>query len=276
VAGKSASPHLSFDEEIMSELSRQNPTGRFTGLADLYARCRPSYPTAAVNHIMERCGLQAGDLLVDVGCGTGISSRLFAQRGLRVIGIEPNADMRARAEREPGSATGSQPEYRDGRAEATGLPDGCAAAVVAAQAFHWFDAETALQEFHRILRPAGWAILMWNERDETDPCTAAYGAIVGGTPEAAAFERPRLRAGETLLRCPLFADARRDTFQVEQLLDEQGLVDRALSASYAPREPAQRVAQFAASLRDVFARFQKQGQVILRYQTSVFTASARI
>jgi SAM-dependent methyltransferase len=240
-----------------------DPTRRFTGLADTYARNRPDYPAAAVEHIIQHCGLGGDALLVDVGCGTGISTRLFAARGVQVIGIEPNDDMLARAEAAPGV------RYRKGTAEATGLDDGCAAAVLAAQAFHWFDAPAALREFHRVLRPGGWAALVWNERDERDPFTAAYGAVVRTGPDAAAVEGPRLRAGSVLLNTPLFVEAHKVTFGHEQPVDEGGLLGRAFSASYAPREPAA-VEVFAARLRDVFARFQRDGRAVLRYETSVY------
>jgi hypothetical protein len=183
--------------------------------------------------------------------------------------------MRRRAQMEEWSGPGPQPEYVAGHAEATGLPEGIAAAVLAAQAFHWFEPEAALREFQRILRPRGWTALMWNERDETDPCTAAFGAVVGGTPEAIACEAPRRRAGEVLLTCSLFEDGRRDVFSVEQTLSEEGLVDRALSASYAPRKPLERVARFRGDLRAVFRRFQQHGYVFLRYETSVYTARRR-
>src|SRR5712691_10919508 len=104
--------------EGMAFADGRDPTARFTGLAELYARSRPGYPAQAVDFVLATCNLRSGSALVDVGCGTGISSRLFAARGLHVIGIEPNADMRARAAAEPGPVV----EYRDGRAESTGLP----------------------------------------------------------------------------------------------------------------------------------------------------------
>ncbi len=254
----------------MPDLSHFDPTGRFTGLADLYAKHRPTYPAAAVSLIIDHCGLRPGSLLVDVGCGTGISSRLFAARGLRVIGIEPNDEMRTRAAAEAIPA-GISPEYRAGRAEETGLPAGCADGVLAAQAFHWFDAAKALGEFHRILRPDGWAALMWNERDEADPATAAYGKVVRNGPDAAAVEGPRAGAGQVLLRSRLFVQAQRVVLSHEQELDEEGLLGRAFSASYAPREPAA-VADFTEALRAVFAAHQKSGKFVLRYQTSVYLA----
>jgi SAM-dependent methyltransferase len=245
-----------------------DPTGRFKGLADTYARHRPTYPQAAVDLVMRECGLGPGSVLVDVGCGTGISSRLFAARGLRVIGIEPNEEMQARAAAEP-QPGGNAPEYRSGSAEETGLPDGGAECVLAAQAFHWFDAARALAEFHRILRSGGWVTLLWNERDESDPATAAYGAVVRTGPGAAAVEGPRGQAGEALLRSPLFTQARRVVVSHEQVVDEEGLLGRAFSASYAPREPAA-VAVFSEALRAVFAAHQREGRFVLRYQTSVY------
>jgi SAM-dependent methyltransferase len=258
----------------MSDLSRQNPTGRFTGLANLYARCRPSYPAAAVDHIVSRCGLGPGSLLVDVGCGTGISSRLFAARGVPVLGLEPNADMRAQAAAEPPAPGCPPPGYADGRAEATGLEGGVADVVLAAQAFHWFDAEAALREFHRVLKPEGWVALLWNERDESDGFTAAFGAVIRSGSGAAALEASRGRAGEPLLVSPLFREGTRVVFANSQELDEDGVLGRAFSASYAPREPA-RAEAFAAALREVFGRFQQGGRVVVRYEASLYLARRR-
>ena len=183
----------------------------------------------------------SGSLVVDLGSGTGISPRLLPQRWV--------AGPRHRAQRgnaSPGrnynpSRRGclSRSTVAAGQAEATGLADTRADAVLSAQAFHWFDAELALQETHRLLKPGGWVALMWNERDTTDPGTAAYGAaVLRSTPEAAVIEGQRARAGEVLLTHPLFEDAERRVFASLQTLDEDGLLGRAFSASYAPKETA--------------------------------------
>jgi SAM-dependent methyltransferase len=258
----------------MRDVSRYNPTGRFSGLADLYARHRPGYPDEAIDLVVSYCRLGSDTLLVDVGCGTGIASRTFAARGVPVLGIEPNDEMRARAEAEPAPAGGPPPRFLAGRAEATGLPDGCAAAVLAAQAFHWFDALAALREFHRILRPGGGVALMSNERDESDPATAAYGRVLLTGPDAAVVEAPRSRSGEPLLASPLFTEGQRVVLRHRQEMDEEGLLGRAFSVSYAPREPAA-AAAFADALRAVFAAHQRQGRFVLHYETTVYLARRR-
>jgi SAM-dependent methyltransferase len=256
----------------MSDLPRRNPTGRFTGLADKYAKYRPSYPAQAIEYVRTRCGLEPDSLLVDVGCGTGISARLFSTLGVNVIGIEPNAEMRAAA-----AATSPGPAerpviYQEGKAESTGLPPGVADLVLAAQAFHWFEPDAALREFHRILKPDGWAALMWNERDEQDPFTTAYGVVIRSGRDTAAIENPRQgQAGKVLLTSQLFRQAERVTFPNNQVLDEEGLLGRSFSASYAPREPAE-VAAWTDQLRALFSQNQRGGTVVLQYQTSIFLA----
>src|SRR5262249_10578314 len=148
-------------------------------------------------------------------------------------GVEPNAEMRVRAESEPPPPNSALLSFHDGRAEQTGLPDSIADVVLAAQAFHWFEAGQALKEFHRLLLPLGWVVLMWNERDENDTFPAAYGTVIRSAPEAAKVEGPRGRAGEVLFSSPLFDHVERVAFGNAQEVDEEGLLGRAFSASYA-------------------------------------------
>ena len=223
------------------------------------------------------CGLDGTTTLVDVGCGTGISSRLFAARGVPVIGVDPNDEMRAGPKRPPPAIRTAGPPRRStapAGPRRQGCPTATAAAVLCAQAFHWFDVEPTLREFRRILRPGGHAALMWNERDDSDPATAAYTAVVRTAPENAALEGSRGRAGEPLLTSPLFEDGSRTVFRNHQELDEEGVLGRTFSASWAPREPAAAEA-FAGALRRYFADWQKEGRVVLRYETTVYLARRR-
>jgi len=253
-----------------------NPTGRFSGLAETYARCRPSYPSDAIDFIVALSGIDKNSTVVDVGCGTGISSRLFAERGYKVIGIEPNDDMRLKAEAEDNPDTLS---YQKGTAEDTTLGAACCDLIVCAQAFHWFDADKSLSEFQRILKPGGLVALMWNERDENDEFTAMYGDLFRTIPETEQVEMPRGQAGNALLESSLFVERQRDLFVFSQVLDEEGLVGRAFSASYAPKENPRR-ARFEASLRTLFHAYAEKADsaistVTLHYATSIYTARRR-
>jgi ubiquinone/menaquinone biosynthesis C-methylase UbiE len=145
----------------------------FSAAADAYERSRPDYPAAAVAELIDRLELRPGRTLLDVGAGTGKLTRLLTPAGARVIALEPLAAMRARL-----AATTPDAEPLDGTAEAIPLPDASVDAAVCAQAFHWFDQERALADIHRVLRPGGWLVLIWNVRDETVPWVAAMGELV--------------------------------------------------------------------------------------------------
>ncbi|WP_405579278.1 class I SAM-dependent methyltransferase [Streptomyces sp. NBC_01190] len=128
--------------------------------AGVYERSRPSYPMAALAALADALPLESGRTVVDLGAGTGKFTRLLALTGAEVLAVEPVREMREQiAELLPGVAVTS------GTAEATGLPAGCADAVVAAQSWHWFRAGEALTEVERLLRPGGALALVWNTYD---------------------------------------------------------------------------------------------------------------
>src|SRR5262249_33998065 len=155
--------------------------------------------------------------------------------GLHVIGIEPNADMRRTAESARTAQNAGPAEYRDGRAESTGLPDRSADAVLSAQAFHWFATDAALHALYRIVKPSGWLALMWNEQDRTDQLTADYmRSLIRNSPAPGIAADVHFRHGEILFSSPLFREAQRTEFPHVQDLSCDELLGRAFSASYAP------------------------------------------
>ncbi|WP_277031965.1 class I SAM-dependent methyltransferase [Actinacidiphila oryziradicis] len=141
--------------------------------AGVYERSRPSYPMAALAELADALPLQAGRTVVDLGAGTGKFTRLLALTGAEVTAVEPVVEMRERlAELLPAISVTA------GTAEATGLPDGCADAVVAAQSWHWFQEAEALAEVERLLRPGGALALVWNTYDTSVPWVRDYQDIV--------------------------------------------------------------------------------------------------
>jgi len=126
---------------------------RFAGFADIYDQYRPAVPVVLIDLLTQLIHVPRPALVVDLGSGTGLSTRVWADRADRVIGIEPGDDMRHQAELR--SAQLGNVEYQSGLSTATGLPDACADIVTVSQALHWMEPIGTFNEVARILRPGG-------------------------------------------------------------------------------------------------------------------------
>ena len=121
------------------------------GFADRYDAFRPAPPPVLLDALTRYAGGPPLAMVVDLGSGTGLSTRAWAERAAQVVGIEPNPEMRAAAERR----TAPNVRYVDGFASDTGLDAGSADLVTASQSFHWMERELVLAEAARILRTGG-------------------------------------------------------------------------------------------------------------------------
>jgi SAM-dependent methyltransferase len=122
------------------------------GFADVYDRYRPSPPREVLDVLTTVAGVQRPSLVVDLGCGTGLATRAWAERANEVVGVEPNPRMIERAR----TAT-EQPgvRYVEAYGAETGMPDGGADLVTSFQSFHWMEPQPVLAEAARILRAGG-------------------------------------------------------------------------------------------------------------------------
>ncbi|MBX9254382.1 class I SAM-dependent methyltransferase [Desmonostoc muscorum CCALA 125] len=244
-----------------------NPLNRFSDRAEDYVKYRPSYPAAAIDIILEELDKNSQIVAADIGAGTGISSRLLAECGVNVIAIEPNVAMRQAAEPHP------LVEFRDGTAEFTNIADKSVDLVTCFQAFHWFNPEPALSEFHRILKASGRLAVVWNNRDKEDPFTAEYSRIVREASNNHPAES-RMQSVEPLLATPHFINIREYTFTYRQKLDLNGLIGRAKSVSYLPSEGLADN-KFIESFEEIYRYFRDEnGFVYLVYSTSVHLGEA--
>src|ERR1041385_4567934 len=210
----------------------QAPTTRFSNRAEDYAKYRPGYPPELFELLKRECGLFRHTYIADVGRGTGILARYFLEEGNIVLGIEPNAEMRAIAERD--LAHFKKFTSVDATAEDTKLPKTCVDMVTAAQAAHWFDFAKARAEFVRILKPGGWVVLVWNEREvDSTPFLRDYEKLLlnFGTD----YEKVRHeRTTENIEQFFAPSKFRWAVMPNHQLFDFAGLKGRLMSSSYTP------------------------------------------
>jgi SAM-dependent methyltransferase len=125
----------------------------FGQVADEYDRWRPSYPAAAVDWIAPSPPAH----VADVGAGTGKLTGLLVARGLEVDVVEPDQRMLKVLGRD-------NPTARLHHSDSSHIPveDGSLDAVLAADAWHWFDPDLTIKELRRVLKPTGWLGLVWN------------------------------------------------------------------------------------------------------------------
>lgn len=239
-------------------------TERFADRAAAYVVGRPSYPPAVLDTLFDGLGDAADVVAADLGAGTGISARLLAQRAALVFAVEPNQAMRDAAEPQP------RITWIPGSAESTGLDEASIDLVTAFQAFHWFDHAKALREMVRILRPGGRAAVIYNERDELDAFTAAYGDLVRQY-QTDQTERRRVEAVAAFSAFEGWHGSRGVDVRNEQRLDVDGVLARAKSTSYLPQDGPD-ADELHAAIRKLVAKHARDGRVVMALRTTVVAA----
>jgi ubiquinone/menaquinone biosynthesis C-methylase UbiE len=246
----------------------RDATQRFSSRVDHYVRYRPGYPPEVLELLKRECGLTPESVIADIAYGTGIFTRMLVENGNRVFGVEPNDEMRRAGEQ----FLRNYPRFTSvaGTAEATTLSDHSVDVVTAAQAAHWFDRAKTHREFVRVLKPGGWAVLLWNERR------------TGTTAFLRDFEELLLEYGTdyqevrhentTAEIADFFTPSwfRSCVFETHREMDYAALEGRLLSSSYAPMPDQATYEPMLRELRRIFEAHQLNDRVLLEYNTLVY------
>ncbi len=245
-----------------------NATVRFSNRVENYVRYRPGYPPEVLRTLKTECGMSARHAIADIASGTGIWTRMLLENGNPVHGVEPNAEMRVAGERL--LAGFSNFSSVAGTAEATTLPDHSVDFVTAAQAAHWFDRTRARQEFVRILKPAGWLVLMWNERvTDSTAFLRDYEQLLlkyGTDYQEIRHERTTDEINQFFDPAPF----EERIYDMRQEFDYAGIEGRLLSSSYAPGPNDPQHVPMLRELRRIFDAHALDGRATFEYKTRVF------
>lgn len=240
---------------------------RFSDRVSNYVKYRPGYPGEVLEYLETR-GINGKSVVADMGAGTGIFSSLLVERVGRLYGVEPNGEMRARAE----SVLSRFPVYRSvaAPAEATGLPGSTLDAIVAAQAFHWFDRDACAREFRRILKPGGIVLLLWNNRLADTPFLAEYDGLLHRLgSDYSSVNHQNLT--DEILADFLGKDYEKRSFANSQNFDLDGFLGRVFSSSYTPSENSPGYEPFKRDLEELFRKHCRDGKVRFDYRTEVYS-----
>jgi ubiquinone/menaquinone biosynthesis C-methylase UbiE len=242
----------------MSEDPTPDWAHSFGGVVDAYDRARPTYPRAAAQWIV---GQEAATVL-ELGAGTGKLTQQLVDLGHGVLATDPDQAMLDRLKR-------NLPEVSTLPASAEELPVGDHGfdAVVAAQAFHWFDLDRALPEVARALKRGGRLGLIWNYRDESIPWVRRLGKVIG-------TQEQLVDPTQAIKDSSLFGEVEEQRFTHWQQVDRKSIQDLVLSRSNVAvlDEDAR-----AAKLAEVVALYDEYGRGMdgmqLPYVTRCFRAT---
>lgn len=238
---------------------------------DDYERARPAYPGEALDAMVSGLGLGPSSVVVELGAGTGKFSRLMAPRVGLLVATEPVAEMRAHL-----VAAVTNPVVA-ATAEAVPVAAGRADAVVAATAFHWFQADVALAEAERVLRPGGGIGLTWNNPDRRVDWVARVWGVVDQARGSVPGNRD-MRWQEAFVAAPAFSPLASASFSHEVVLTSDQLEDRVTSISFVAALPDAEREALLTRVRAIIATdadLSAGATVRLPYRTDVYWSTRR-
>ena len=238
----------------------------FGAHADAYERARPAWPEEAARWLLP----DGGELVAELGAGTGKLTRAVAALGVRVVAVEPDPRMLA-VLREAGL------DGVEGSAEEIPLENGEADGVVAGSSLHWFELEPALREMHRVLKQGGRLGFGWNHRDARHPAIGAMSdTIYASAPSQKTMGWRRKDWSTAITEDGLFRDVEHALFEHVHELPREALDDHLLSYSglaVLPEDERRRVFAEVTEILDADPSLHEGDRLRLPFVVEAFRAT---
>lgn len=242
------------------------PANRFIGKAAAYSNSRPTYPQECLDQIIDKTGLGPAATVYDIGAGTGLFTQLLLNHFEHIHMVEPNREMGEAAlvrlpiwqitlNIAPAESFPAKPDSID--------------LITAAQAFHWFEQEAAKLHWQSLLRETGYVALVWNDRVTPTPFAKEFSEFLHQLANRDPNNQPPQEGSEEEV-LTFFRDGEMLVSHHSTVLNEQELIDLAVSRSYFPRPGHQDFEPLKARVAELFARHQTNQTVEIPYQCKLF------
>ena len=235
--------------------------------ADHYHRARPGYAPDAINFIFEHI-LPPSAIVADIGSGTGIFSQQLLNRKIVTYCVEPNPQMRAKAELR--FANNTLFHSVPASAEHTGLKSHMFTTITVASAFHWFNANLFRQECQRLLKKEGIVCILLNARDPEDPLTRAQHLLCQEFCPGFSSLRHGLEKTEREMPAFFGQELHRESFLFPLHYHKEKFIERSLSSSYAPDPNDPRYAAYTKALWKLIDNWTDQDSLTVKNETVIF------
>jgi ubiquinone/menaquinone biosynthesis C-methylase UbiE len=245
---------------------KNNGIQRFSNRVENYIKYRPSYPSEIISFLKHEINLSSDQIIADIGSGTGISSVNFLKNNNKVIGIEPNSEMRKASE----IYLNAYDNFIsiDGKSDNTSLQNSSIDIIIAGQAFHWFNIETTKIEFKRILKNDGYIILIWNEKDFSKPFMSDYEKFIKkfGTD----YDKVKQENIDKEILDGFYTNGYKvKEFYNNQIFDFDGVKGRLFSSSYIPLED-NKINLMTNELKELFDKYKNNEKINFEYITKLY------